>query len=365
MGQAPPGKSYNDEGHGLPLIAGAGDFHGDRPAAKKFTTSSSKVCAAGDIVLGIRASIGAKVWSDDTYSLGRGVAGLRPRSNLDGHYLWHWLSSASATLAGKGRGATFLQVNRQDIAEMVMPLPPLVEQRRIAAILDRADDLRARRQRAIQQLEGLTEAIFLDMFGYPRTHSSFESRSLTETCALYSGGTPSKAANSNWTGNLPWFSPKDLKADDRWDSTDHISPGVTERTSLRRLREDTVVMVVRGMILAHSVPVAVLRCESTINQDLKALVPKEPVDAQFLATCVRVQRPDILASVSTAAHGTKRLDARALEEIRIVRPGPNLEREFVRRARMVESERRVAETSAISLKEVSTTLQAHAFAGEL
>lgn len=78
MGQAPPGDSYNDRSLGLPLIAGAGDFKGDRLVPLKFTTRPSKTTIAGDIVLSIRASIGAKVWSDGEYCLGRGVAGLRP-----------------------------------------------------------------------------------------------------------------------------------------------------------------------------------------------------------------------------------------------------------------------------------------------
>jgi type I restriction enzyme S subunit len=79
MGQAPNGQSYNERGEGLPLIAGAGDFNGLRISPKKFTTAPGKVSEPGDIILSIRASIGAKVWSDGEYCLGRGVAGLRPR----------------------------------------------------------------------------------------------------------------------------------------------------------------------------------------------------------------------------------------------------------------------------------------------
>ena len=107
MGQAPPGDSYNAEGCGLPLIAGAGDFDGNRPAAKKFTTAPAKTCAPGDIVLGIRASIGAKVVADKEYCLGRGVAGLRAKEELNQRYLWHWLTRATPNLAAKGKGATF------------------------------------------------------------------------------------------------------------------------------------------------------------------------------------------------------------------------------------------------------------------
>jgi type I restriction enzyme S subunit len=165
MGQAPNGQSYNERGEGLPLIAGAGDFNGLRISPKKFTTAPGKVSEPGDIILSIRASIGAKVWSDGEYCLGRGVAGLRPKAPLDSGYLWHWLTHVERALAAKGRGATFLQVNRGDIGEMPIELPPLPEQRRIAAILDHSDALRAKRREAHARLDSLTQSIFHDMFG--------------------------------------------------------------------------------------------------------------------------------------------------------------------------------------------------------
>jgi len=167
MGQAPSGDSYNHRGEGLPLVAGAGDFAGTTPSVKKFTAAPGKVSREGDIILGIRASIGERVWSDRDYCLGRGVAGLRPSEKLDRNYLWHWLAHSADRLKSKGRGATFLQVNRADINEMEIPLPPLDEQRRIAAILDKADAVRARRRRALAQLDALSNSIFYNLFGDP------------------------------------------------------------------------------------------------------------------------------------------------------------------------------------------------------
>jgi type I restriction enzyme S subunit len=167
MGQAPSGDAYNTEGVGWPLIAGAGDFDGTKPAPKKHTTEASKVSEPGDIVLGIRASIGEKVLADGNYCLGRGVAALRPSRHLNSRFLWHWLGQNTAALAAKGKGATFKQVSRKDIGEMPISLPPLEEQRRIGKVLDQADALRTKRREAIVLLEGLAQAIFLDMFGEP------------------------------------------------------------------------------------------------------------------------------------------------------------------------------------------------------
>nr|WTB31189.1 restriction endonuclease subunit S [Streptomyces sp. NBC_00830] len=185
MGQAPKGESYNTEGIGLPLIAGAGDFNGALPAPKKFTTEPSKISNPGDIILGIRASIGQRVIADGTYCLGRGVAALRPSKQLDPRFLWHWLSHSATELAAKAKGATFLQVNRQDIGELQIKLPPMPEQQRIAEALDRIDALRAKRREAIALLDDLTQAIFLDMFGDTRDISAkWPVKSVSEICSL-------------------------------------------------------------------------------------------------------------------------------------------------------------------------------------
>ncbi len=167
MGQAPDGDSYNTVGEGLPLIAGASDFGERHPVPQKFTTAPGKVCTSGDIILGIRATIGEKVISDGEYCLGRGVAGLRAKAGLDSRYLWHWLSHVAPVLATKARGATFKQVSREDIGELRIDLPGIAEQRRIAGILDKTDTLRAKRRNAFAQLDTLTQSIFLDMFGDP------------------------------------------------------------------------------------------------------------------------------------------------------------------------------------------------------
>jgi type I restriction enzyme, S subunit len=167
MGQAPSGDAYNTRGDGWPLIAGAGDFRGSLPDPKKFTTVASKLSKPGDIILGIRASIGDKVLSDGEYCLGRGVAALRPKFELDQRFLWQWLSHNSTSLVSKGKGATFKQVNRQDIGEIPIHLPPLPLQRRIAQVLDSVDALRAKRHKTIALLNDLAQSIFLDMFGDP------------------------------------------------------------------------------------------------------------------------------------------------------------------------------------------------------
>lgn len=164
MGQAPSGSFYNEKGQGYALIAGAGDFGKLNPLPKKYTTKASKLSKSGDIIICIRATIGDLNWSDKEYCLGRGVAGLRGKESLYQGFLWHCLNYNKNVLSSKGTGSTFKQISRNHIEELIIPLPPIEEQKRIAAILDKADGLRQKREQAIKMADDFLRATFLEMF---------------------------------------------------------------------------------------------------------------------------------------------------------------------------------------------------------
>lgn len=167
MGQAPSGSFYNENAHGYALIAGAGDFGQTNPEPKKYTTKASKLSKPGDIILCIRATIGDLNWSNKEYCLGRGVAGLRGKDSLDQGFLWHCLNYNKNTLSSKGTGSTFKQISRNHIEELIIPLPPIKEQRRIADVLDKAENIRKKRKQAIKLADDFLRATFLEMFGDP------------------------------------------------------------------------------------------------------------------------------------------------------------------------------------------------------
>ena len=257
-------------------------------------------------------------------------------------------------------------ITQSDIRTAPIPLPPLSKQRRIAAILDQADALRAKRREALAQLDSLTQSIFIEMFGDPVTNPmNWPVASLADVCHCYSGGTPSKACPEYWQGTLPWFSAKDLKADDLFDSQDHIAQSVTETTNLKLLPADTIAICVRGMILAHTFQVSVLRVPATINQDLKALFPREPIEIEFLAACMRAQSNFVLQQVSEAGHGTKRLDALALREIRVLQPPEGFQKVFASHVQAIRTLRTRHRAALQELDRLFASLQHGAFSGEL
>ena len=77
MGQSPKGDSYNNKNEGYPLLNGAADYKGQNFKPKKFTNKPTKLTKKGDVIFGIRATIGNFAFADKQYCIGRGIAALR------------------------------------------------------------------------------------------------------------------------------------------------------------------------------------------------------------------------------------------------------------------------------------------------
>jgi type I restriction enzyme S subunit len=121
------------------------------------------------------------------------------------------------------------------------------------------------------------------------------------------GGTPSKGNPEFWAGSIPWVSPKDMKADFIGDARDHIAEQALEHSSAKLVPPGALLMVVRGMILAHSFPAAISTAPLTINQDMKAVVPFRHELVRMLLLTVKGMKSEILRLVLRSTHGTCKL----------------------------------------------------------
>lgn len=297
---------------------------------------------------------------DEPFCLGAdGAKVLESKVELDRKFLFYYLSSLNIESAGYSRHFKFLKEN-------VVPVPPLPEQKRIATILDKADAIRRKRQQAIQLADDFLRAVFLDMFGDPVTNSKgWETERLEELVRVVSGATPSKSNDDYWIGDFPWVSPKDMKSLDIKSSIDHINQIVFERENLKKLPVGSVLIVVRGMILAHTVPVGITSTEVAINQDIKAFISSGRVLPEFLLWFLLSQHANLLSKVTTAAHGTKRFDMDDLLSLPVFVPQLEIQSDFVSIARSYKATLDELDWSHKGALELSNSLGQRAFAGQL
>jgi type I restriction enzyme S subunit len=260
----------------------------------------------------------------------QGFKSLIPKKGVDAKFLYWTMRRNASRIADLGTGATFKEVSKRVLSEFEIDVPTLDIQRHIAAVLDKADTIRRKRAQAVRLANGLLRAIFLDRFGDPITNpKGLTVRTLAEVCTFVSGGTPSKSKAAYWGGTFPWVSPKDMKRTVISDAEDRITEMAFQETTLKRIPTNTVLIVVRGMILAHTVPLAITANEVAINQDLKGIVFSQGLEPAFGLWCLKVQHKHLLSKVDAAAHGTKRLDMLRLRQAPILVPSISQQKHFV------------------------------------
>ena len=168
MGQSPESSSYNETGEGLPFFQGNADFGKLHPTVRVWCNAPTKIAEQGDILISVRAPIGALNIANVQCCIGRGLAALTVNERLCYQkYLWYALECKVDELNSKGTGSTFKAINKKTLAETEISLPPLEEQRRIAAVLDKVSDLIAKRREQLDKLDELVKARFVEMFGDP------------------------------------------------------------------------------------------------------------------------------------------------------------------------------------------------------
>jgi type I restriction enzyme S subunit len=295
---------------------------------------------------------------------------------VDVEFLKYWfhLPSVIACVDEKCTGSTPLTRNRfkeNFFVALEVPLPPLGEQRRIVArikelatLIHEARDLRSQAAKESQELRMLAMAHVMDA-----PEQAYPIRPLSELVAIRGGGTPSKSNPAYWEGSIPWITPKDMKRRELSDAIDHISELATRETAAKMIDPGSVLVVVRGMILAHTFPAAILRAPAAINQDMKALIPTDKLLPEFLCAAFWAYNRKFVGLVEKSTHDTRKLETDKLMGSTIAVPPLSEQRRIVAELDALESEAQSlkhAQTEvAVELDALFPSVISKAFAGEL
>ena len=143
-----------------------------------------------------------------------------------------------------------------------------------------------------------------------------------------SGGTPSKQKPEYWDGAYPWISAKDLKSHFLRESKLTLSGQgwIKAKTT----PAGSVLVLVRGMTLLKDFPIGITEKETAFNQDIKALVPKDGINALFLSYLLVANKKRIRKLVSTAGHGTGRIDTNQLKAYPLLIPNEKEQKKIAR-----------------------------------
>ncbi|MCF9046589.1 restriction endonuclease subunit S [Acinetobacter nectaris] len=261
-------------------------------------------------------------------------------------------------------GAAQPQITREGLQSVKIPLPPLTEQRRIAAILDKADELRQKRKQAIEKLDQLLQATFIEMFGDPVTNpKGWDLFKLSDLGKISTGSTPSRSEPQNYGNYLEW-----IKSDNLNNNEDYATTA-TEYLSEKGAQKGRIAP--KGSILVTCIAgsfdcignLAMVDRQVSFNQQINAITPNCSVLLEFLYYLMKISKP-IIQNASTK--GMKGMVSKSkFSEILLPVPPKEEQFQFVQFFKNFDSLKRSHKVFFNDVDSLFNSLQNQAFNGKL
>lgn len=332
-----------------------------------FKGCSTSMLPKGSILVTSRAPIGNIAIAGRSLCTNQGFKSLIPGANVDGLYLYYCMTHSSERLQALGNGATFKEVSKKIVEDFEIPLPPLSEQKRIAAILDKAAAIRRKRQQAIQLADDFLRAEFLDMFGDPVTNpKGWEVRPLIElidpvrpiTYGILMPG-------DDMEGGVPYVRVVDMKDGVVLvDQVRRTTLEISQQYKRSSLKAGDVLMSIRG----HVGRLAVVPKElegANITQDTARLATNSNCSSLYLYACLENHRMQQEMQRFVKGAAVKGINLSDVKGLRIPVPPIELQKKIERKIELMTAALTSLERSSICLLDGFNSLSQKAFSGQL
>ena len=172
MGQSPDSSTYNVTGEGLPFFQGNADFGELYPSVRMYCSKPIKIAEEGNILISVRAPIGALNIANKNCCIGRGLAAINPKEGVSyAKYLYYLLLANHDKLVALGTGSTFKAITGKVLLSLNVKEIPYEQQIEISNLLDRLDVLILKRKQQLKKLDLLVKSQFIELFGDVITNS--------------------------------------------------------------------------------------------------------------------------------------------------------------------------------------------------
>ncbi len=313
---------------------------------------------SGSVALNHRAILGR-----DSIIVSHIVALDPDETQVHNKFLYYYL--CSITLEKITKKTTGLDaINFSDLRQLQIPLPPLNEQRRIAAILDKADVIRRKREQALDLADEFLRSVFLEMFGDPLINSkSLPTKPLSGFGKIVTGNTPPRANPRNYGNHIEWIKSDNINTPEHFltNSSEHLSK---EGMQLGRTVPAGSILVICIAGSPSSIgKVAIADRSVALNQQINAITPNANVDQFFLYSQFLVGQR-LIQGVST--NSMKGMVSKGkFKEIEFLAPEPEEQQEFGRIFKKYLHNNNVLREAYQNSHNLFASLSQRAFRGEL
>jgi type I restriction enzyme S subunit len=321
-----------------------------------YVNDASRLCGGGRpaIVFGDHTRCIKHV--DFPFCMGAdGVKVLRPKIEADLRYLYYYLQTIKLPEAGYDRHFKYLK-------RIEVVVPPLLEQRRIAAILDQADTLRAKRREALAELDQLTQSIFIEMFGDPARNTKYLSLiPLGDIGKWQSGGTPARTNDAYFSGSVPWFSSGELEGMYVFESIEKITKKALSETSAKPVPRGALML---GMYDTAALKASIAGVDCSCNQAIAfASLDQSTVESTYVYYAICIGREHFRRLQRGVRQ--KNLNLEMIRQINIPLPPIELQKRFATHVKQLATESNLHLRALSEFNSLFSSLQHRAFRGEL
>ncbi|MEI6827379.1 MAG: restriction endonuclease subunit S [Desulfuromonadales bacterium] len=284
----------------------------------------------------------------------------------DKRYLFYGLQFRVPELIAQGAGGAQPNINQQIIRDTQIPLPPLPDQKRIAAILDKADSIRRKRQEAVRLTEELLRSVFLDMFGDPVTNpKGWEVVTVRDLVTEVKYGTSDKAS---YEGKYPILRMNNITYLGGWNFTDLKRIDIPEKELSKYLVRKGDILFNRTNSKELVGKTAVYRRDDPMAYAgyLIRIRPNKQNNGEYIAAYLNsTHGKTILESMCKSIVGMANINAQELQEIAIMQPSLELQNQYAALVYAVEKAKVKLMASSEATDTLYDSLLQRAFKGEL
>lgn len=258
---------------GVPIIR-IQDLTGNSYQANRYSGEYDKKYEVlpGDVLISWSASLGIYVWTGERAVLNQHIFKVVfDKCEVDKSFFVHQVQNILEKAASSAHGATMKHLTKPVFDALPFYLPPLEEQRRIAALLDKVNDLIAKRRAQLDKLDLLVKARFVEMFGKPDFISQlWDISTFGKEFLVTSGGTPSTTEPTYWEGGTVSWIGSNMCQDTILYQNDgkFITQSGLEHSSAKIFPSGTVLVALVGATIGKT---ALLRFDTATNQNVAAI----------------------------------------------------------------------------------------------
>ncbi|EQB9045204.1 restriction endonuclease subunit S [Vibrio cholerae] len=324
-----------------------------------------KLVKKGTLLFSFKLTIGKMAFAGCDLFTNEAIAAfaIKNESELNPEYLYYALQSA--TYGGSNQAVMGKTLNLKSLAEIVIPLPPINDQIRIAHLLGKVEGLITQRKQHLQQLDDLLKSVFLEIFGDPvRNEKGWEKPELKAFGKISTGNTPPRKEPSNYDGDfIEWIKTDNIPKDAMYISpaAEHLSEKGSQKA--RTLKKGALLVACIAGSIESIGRAALTDRPVAFNQQINAIQPAKDVNPLYLYGLFKLSRAYIQSS---AAKGMKNIITKGdFEKITFIKPPIELQNQFATIVEKVETLKSRYQKSLTDLESLYGAFSQQAFKGEL